>query len=120
MNKNTQFFLFLCTILLPDGIMGNETTPLPLGASDLASNTQLDPFKSIEDEIKTQTWKWDAPEWEFEFDSDSSVDSDFQLSQPSELEQLQVENTQLKVRVSELERRVAALEKHLHSQKLID
>ena len=113
MRHLTKTLISLSALLLACFSASAQTTPLPLGASDLAPDTRLDPFKSIEHEIKAHTWKWEAPEFKVDLFPNDTADSEFQLGQPSVLELLQIENTALKGRVSDLERRVAALEKHL-------
>jgi len=83
-----------------------QTTPLPLGASDLAPDARIQ-------ELKRTSAGLDLRQ-AFQAEPHAQLDWSFEVAPATtELEQLQAANEALKQRVAELERRLAAVEAQL-------
>jgi len=83
-----------------------QSTPLPLGASDLAPDARMDALKRTSSGIDLRE--------AFQAETNAQLDWSFEMPPaPTELEQLKDANEALRQRVAELERRLAAVEAQL-------
>ena len=98
----TIFLSCACFLLFLDA----QTTPLPLGASDLAPDARIQ-------ELKRTSAGLDLRQ-AFQAETNAQLDWSFEVAPaPTELERLKASNEALKKRVAELERRLAEVEARL-------